>query len=633
MKPAYHPVRSALTWWTLRQAARLAGALALLAAAAALWPLVLATGLSFAAAWSLGWPPARLYRAALASLAMTGVYVIAAALQAATARGIAMQPLRDWTAASRDLLPAAVLPAAVTVAPVAVPAGLAIGGALWAWRTRAMAHGLAGRSAFAPVVFDARQWRRAAARATGAVKAPGAVPLTTRSGVPVGAVIRSVGRPWKPVLTVPAAQFGRHMVIVGSSGSGKTNLMMRLWAGWMAAALHAADRGEPRPLLVILDCKGGPDARVKAARTARLMRSLQAGHLRVRHWPDDPASLWTLPPARLAVTLHQLIETGEGSAAYYADVSASVIRLAVTAPGGPPASARDLLDRLEGAWLERAYAEGRPADLTAIRAARTHLGDIQLRYSQLFERLGSGFEGTDRLTDADAWYCVLEGTAEPSVAEAQAMALTELVACAATSTTGQRRRILLSADDYSAVSRRVPLSNLYERGRSLGLGVMVSAQSWEGLGRDEDERKRIASTADGGLWVMNTPDPEPLIRYAGTRRTLEAARKLLGPAFGDEGTSRIQHAWTADPGIIRQLATGQACHIRHGTAVYIQVARPRPSPLPLPAARRPAPAPVIPPQPAGGRGRGPQPTGSGPGGQPSQQPATLDDVLGPGATP
>lgn len=61
------------------------------------------------------------------------------------------------------------------------------------------------------------------------------------------------------------------------------------------------------------------------------------------------------------------------------------------------------------------------------------------------------------------------------------MAVTELIAHAAVDRRAERRTILLAADDYSAVSRRVPLSNLYERGRSLGLGVMVSAQSWQGL--------------------------------------------------------------------------------------------------------------------------------------------------------
>jgi GTPase SAR1 family protein len=45
------------------------------------------------------------------------------------------------------------------------------------------------------------------------------------------------------------------MVIVGATGSGKTNLMMRLWAGWFTATLAAARSGKGhRPLLVVLDC-------------------------------------------------------------------------------------------------------------------------------------------------------------------------------------------------------------------------------------------------------------------------------------------------------------------------------------------------------------------------------------------
>ena len=110
------------------------------------------------------------------------------------------------------------------------------------------------------------------------------------------------------------------------------------------------------------------------------------------------------------------------------------------------------------------------------------------------------------------------GTRERSVAEAQAMALTELAAHAATTLDGEPRAMLLAADDYSAVSGRVPLSNLYERGRSLGIGVQVSAQSWQGLGATEDERYRIAATADGGIFVLHTPYPEPLVALAGTRR-------------------------------------------------------------------------------------------------------------------
>jgi hypothetical protein len=76
---------------------------------------------------------------------------------------------------------------------------------------------------------------------------------------------------------------------------------------------------------------------------------------------------------------------------------------------------------------------------------------------------------------------------------------------------------------------------------------MVSAQSWQGLGKDDDERYRIAATADGGVWVLRTPYPEPLTGLAGTRRVLETAHKLIGVTWGDEGTTREQRASVADP--------------------------------------------------------------------------------------
>jgi hypothetical protein len=203
------------------------------------------------------------------------------------------------------------------------------------------------------------------------------------------------------------------------------------------------------------------------------------------------------------------------------------------------------------------------------------------------------------------------------VAEAQAMALTELVAQAATAQDAKPRAILLACDDYSAVSGKVPLWSLYERGRSLGIGVQVSAQSWQGLGATEDERYRIAATADGGIWLLRTPYPQPVCELGGTRRIIETATKVIGGMWGDEGSSRVQHAWTVDPGITRALDVGQAGFIHGGGCTWVQVARPRPSPLPLPPPCRP-PAMVIAP----------------PAAEPQAEPAgvpgpALDDVFGP----
>jgi hypothetical protein len=614
-------LRARLMLWLLRAAWRLVRWLALVAVMAAAAPVTLVTAVGYAGAWLRGWPPARLARAACWSLPMTAVYLAARGTQAASAGAFALAPLRDWQHAW-DLAGAGrVATAFALAAPVAVPAGLAAAAGLWAWRIYAIETGLSGRAATAAVVFDARQWRRAAAAARGRVTAPGTFPLVTRDGrIVMGATIRAVGHRWRPVLAVPWQAMSRHQVIIGSSGSGKTNLMMRTWAGWYAAALAAFHRGRSaRPLLVVLDCKGGPDARVKAERTRRLLHA--AGARRVAVWPDQATiSLWDLPPAELAVTLFQLIETGsDGPAAYYADLTQAVITLAVSAPPGPPASAARFLDRLAPGWLEAAWA-GDASRLAAVAAARRVLPDVSLRYQTLLARLGPGLDGPGTLAGADAWYFILEGTREQSVAEAQAMALTELVAHAATSPAAEPRTILLACDDYSAVSGRVPLWQLYERGRSLGVGVQVSAQSWQGLGRDDDERYRIAATADGGIWLMRTPYPQPVSELAGTRRIIETAHKLIGGVWGDEGSSRIQHAWTADPGIARRLATGQAGYIRSGGCTWVQVARPRPSPIPIPAPPAGPPVVIAPAQPEEHPAQVPPP-------------ADLDDVFGPGARP
>jgi hypothetical protein len=624
-------MRLTASLWLLRKAVKVTPWLLLVAVLIAAWPLSLVVLAGYVAAWWRGWPPARLCRAAACALPGIAVWVLAPAVHVRAWRAAVLTSGRAWQH-SWPPQPAALAAARtfVLLAPATVPAGLGLAAAVWAWRNYAITTGLAGITASAPIKFDARQWRRQVRTAKSLTEAPGAVPLLARGGrIPVGGTIRAIGHRWDPVFALPATALTRHMVIVGATGSGKTNLMIRLWAGWFTATLQAARAGRGnRPLLLVLDCKGGRDARNKADRTRRLLYG--AGARRVAVWPDEARlSLWDLPAQDLAVLLYQMVETGTGAAAYYADIMQAVLTLAVTAPGSPPLNATAFLDRLDAKWLARAWNDGRHRrEAALVHAAARHLPDIQIRFATLLERLGPALDWPGTLADADAWYFILEGTSEPSVAQAQAMALTELAAHAATDQYGEPRAILLAADDYSAVSGRVPLSNLYERGRSLGIGVQVSAQSWQGLGATEDERYRIAATADGGIWVMRTPYPEPLTQLAGTRRVLETAHKLVGHHWGNEGTTREQRACTADPEIIRRLDVGQACYIHHGAATFVQVARPKPSPLTLlpppaqPMIRLPAPRDEPAPGPC-----------SSPDSPPGPPPASrdLDDLFGPGA--
>jgi hypothetical protein len=567
---------------------RVAVAMVLVVAAA---PVSLVAAVGAALAWLGGWPPARLYRAALWCLPMLLVWLAATAVATRSPAQVAAAPYLAWLAMWHRGAAGDWPGAAAVIAPAAIPAGLAIAGLAWAYRIRSLRTGSGGLGPDSAVAFDRRQWRHQTRSARARIAAPGAVPLTVRGGrVVVGAVIRAIGHPHRQIASIPYARMRSHQVIVGSTGTGKTTLLLRLWAGFMATALrrHAAGQGRA-PLLVVLDCKGGADARKIADRARRVLRL--AGARSTAIWPDEAAlSLWALPPAQLTTTLVDLIEHGTGGAAYYADVLEAVVELAVAAPGGPPAATADFLARLDPGWLATAYSSGgHEAELRLVRSAARQAGDIALRYRTLFRRLGHGLDGGGGFGDADAWYCILEGTAEIGVAEAQARALVDLLASFAVREGG--REILLAVDEFSAVSRRLPVWALYERARSLGLAVQVSAQSWAGLAADEDERYRIAASADGGIWLLRTPHPEPVAALAGTRQLTDTTRRLVGiPVWSHRGSSRMRPAPVTDPELIRGLDVGQAAYLYRGGVTYVQVRRLVAAPAALPATARPRPA-------------------------------------------
>jgi hypothetical protein len=559
-----HPVRRALG----RGLLSLCKVVALIAGGAALAPVTVVAACAFCYGWWRGTGPGRVYAGALWCLPMVVAWLAAVAAwpvrpgSSAYPAGVGpgapwfravAAPYRAWAAMWRLAEHGHLVAAAVAAAPPAIPLGIVAGGACWAYRRFRMRAGAGGLTPEAPAAFDARQWHHQVRSARALIAAPGSLPLLSRGGhVTAGATIRTVRHRAGRAASIPYERLRAHQVVIGSTGTGKTTLLLRLWAGFMAAGLrrYAAAAGR-RPLLVVLDCKGGASSRKVADRTRRVLRD--AGARSTAIWPDEASlSLWTLPPDRLVTTLLDLIEHGTGGAAYYTDVMEALVALAVYAPCGPPLSSADFLARLDADWLAAVYgASGDGEAVATIRSGRRAFEDVKLRFSALWRRLGAGLDGGSSFADADAWYCVLEGTAEISVAEAQARALTDLLAFYAL---GGDREILLCVDEFSAVSRRLPISRLYERARSLGLAVQVSAQSWEGLAGSEDERQRVAGTAEGGIWLLRTPRPAPVAELAGTSPAVDTSRRYSGGGpWGDDGLSRTRLAPVLDGDLVRRL--------------------------------------------------------------------------------
>jgi hypothetical protein len=573
-------IRRSLAVLALLAALRVAVRLTKLAAAAvvvvAAAPVSLVAAYTAVMAWLAGWPPRALYRAALWCLPMLAAWIAATAVATRSWRQVASAPYLAWLAMWRLADAGSVARAAVTIAPLAIPLGLVVGGLAWSRRVYSMETGTGGLSPSAPAAFDRRQWRHQVRTARARIAAPGSVPLISpNDSVVAGAVIRTIRHRPSALAAIPYQRLRSHQVVIGTTGTGKTTLLLRLWAGFLALGLrrHVAGVGR-RPLLVVLDCKGGADSRRVADRARRVLRG--AGARSTAVWPDEASlSLWALPPAQLITTLVDLIEHGTGGAAYYADVMEAVVALAVEAPAGPPVSTADFLARLDTGWLTLAYAaSGDGEDAALPRSASRHVSDIALRFRTLFRRLGDSLDGPGGFGDADVWYCILEGTSEIAVAEAQARALVDLLASYAAQGPGREREILLAVDEFSAVSRRLPIWQLYERARSLGLSVQVSAQSWQGLAADDDDRYRISATADGGIWLLRTPHPDPVTALAGTRRVVDTTRRVLGvPLWSHEGSSRVRQTPVVDPDLIRSLDVGQAAYIYRGGATFVQVKR------------------------------------------------------------
>jgi hypothetical protein len=150
---------SVLSWirhiacaWRPCRPSRLGGWLLLAVAAVAVWPVAAVTGAGCIAARLRGWPAARLGRQAGWALPMAVVWI--AAESARGWRAITLDPVRDGGSGWPHLTVTSVFRTFLLVAPVTIPAGLALAALLLTWRIYAATTGTGGWLASALVTVD-----------------------------------------------------------------------------------------------------------------------------------------------------------------------------------------------------------------------------------------------------------------------------------------------------------------------------------------------------------------------------------------------------------------------------------------------------------------------------------------------
>ncbi|MFI2473883.1 hypothetical protein [Nocardia xishanensis] len=560
----------------------------------------------------LGWKPTRLRNWLFASvLVMPG----ATALWAWDV----YEPVHDFATAAQEFMAGQYVAGVLGMTVLLVPAGWVAATLAYTRRRVQLATvGLASPARTERVLWaQAQREQRAAARLSRR-----RLPFTTgglnpelvigrlaveHDQAPPRSVLRSLTGRTETRLILPWINVAEHLTSVASSGSGKTTLMLRVLVSWFVTTWTRHRqwwrRDRPgRPLTIIVDCNGGPESRKVAARVRKWFRALGVPGHRIGVFPDDVSlGLWNARVDDLRSILSAMVSGGStpttDTEKYFHEIRETLIHLIVDAPervevidgvptpigANPPRSWLEFLSRFDVAKLSKLWGgqAGAPVwtgvmgvDMeikSTIDGKQPVMNSARAEFANLYRALGDAFDGDKQLTDFDVVYIVLEGVKTPDRARAQFGALGTMFEQLADKQHG--RTSLMVVDEFAAVSDgKTRAVKWVERLRKAGIGTWWIAQSWQGLGHDDDNRAALVAAASGGSILGRSTDPETIAKIYGTRPKFELSRKLIsGNRDGDEGNMQPSDQYLLPPNRLRAMQKGDAVVVSGGRARWGRV--------------------------------------------------------------
>jgi energy-coupling factor transporter ATP-binding protein EcfA2 len=407
----------------------------------------------------------------------------------------------------------------------------------------------------------ARQRRTDRRRAKKRVKA---TPESIRGRAVLGpAIVGDLPRGWlarRPFggsfVVLDESNLGRHVVVVGQPGSGKTVTLLQL--AYLASKLYGWR-------VFFLDGKGD-----HATQREFVATMLHAGldESEMCLFPQESFDGWRttgMLQDGFTQLLNRLLGVIDFSEPYYEDATRAFVSQALMLEGSLPESSDEFLERLE--CLIKA---------SAVEQRREAMGTL-LRYRAFFESFPGKLDGSWSFEDKRAAYVLLEGLAQPKEAGRLAAYLFESFKHFAVHAKQPGDRVLLIVDEFPAVQEDADAAGLIERLRSFGCSVGLSAQSYEGLGAARD---RII-TAARSLIVHSCPGAEEIVRLAGTQQGYAVTSQVdYRVGATGLGSVRPEQRFRVDPNLLGSLHEGEAFVIAQRRAHLVRVAR-RPMPDPL----------------------------------------------------
>ncbi len=382
-------------------------------------------------------------------------------------------------------------------------------------------------------------------------------PDHVREQVVLGLPVQGDLREWvaSGLFVLPTHEISKHGVVIGASGTGKSETLLRLAVG--AARVLGWQ-------VIYIDGKGDQGA---GLRFVAAMKS--AGIQRVKMFPAEAYNGWVGNEEAL---LSRLLAVEEFSDTHYRAIAENLLRLALSAPGHRVTNSADLLSRLN---LTNEVLLGLYAGNPDLEAYLTYYGKrdplgVYNRYAALLAKLEGKLDGAWSYDTADGAYICLDGLALSGIVSGLGRFFVEDFAHYAGLRKPKERRVLFIFDELGAVD--VNLTNMFERVRSRGVSVYVSGQSdhsvaYRGFIQNAD---RLLSAATA-IILHASNNPDRIIGRAGTLYTVEEVSGVEGDEATGRGSMRVVESPKVDANVVRQLTKGEVYVIAHGKAYQVRV--------------------------------------------------------------